>query len=1073
MDEHRELSYEEQVKGLAFVQNVVLKINQYLSAAIEMANRSQGVTDQEFWDNLFLSTRRNKTITVIETKNLTREPCPENPYEYLDFQGCNKYLLYGGDRLISDVDGRRTYARDSYSFFKTFGVEYRAAPLRQPDGSWLPTGPKDAYRSVLLSAMEIRNDKYAHDNVSVIRSVTLEAINRDLETLRSLTQPIARKHGWEKSLEPVGDFWNETSQQFRTQFGCVPLSLTEVAHELFTTEEDLTPEQSRAMEDAAQWLRLDRQKDTVYGEDRLMLLEKLRHVPSIAALLGTAASQTPEEAAQQARAVVPAGPPQPAAAPDPLPQPLWSPLPTAAAALLRRAGAVLSARSEILTALLDSFTLLVDETLFLSPEGREFLTEHLTPLLMKRRQTLYVDESVISTLFRQFRSSVPYTPLELSELDPELVPQLQDLRRQLHKSSKNAIKTLRFMRSRRCLEVAASPTNSSYSYENLCCLARTYPASRFLILTLDRQLAEELGDLPGRNAVVMKLGLDGQLLPFRATRPVFQAMLAADAAPKPQEAAAQSASSAKSPATPAAPSQAKPSIKLPRSGDRLAGEWPDGTRLELRLGKVLGQGGEGAIYETGQPGTVAKIYFARQRTAQRREKLQKMVAQDPHIPGLCWPQALLYTTDGAWAGYLMPRAEGRELALTVFHPGRNNSTITAQGWTRRSLALIAANIAATFAHMHEQGILMGDINPRNFLVTPECAVYLVDCDSYQFAGYPCPVGTPLYTPPEVHRQMKAAGREDYGYTRTEDNERYSLAVLLFEILMLGKAPYESCNTNNQDVIDAIIQGNFPYPYHTGEDEEDERQRGNIKAPVGKWRQIWSNTTYLVKTGFYNTFTGKDRLSAAEWAQVLREYARQIELGHSSDKLVPDGYKDTSGRDGDDGTKMVNLICHQCGRPFNLGEDVYRRRKSRGEPDLCATHWAIRQNFRRREKLVVCANCGEQFSTTVAEWMERTAANKPLLCPRCSNETVTCSRCGRTYTEKRDRVEELRGRGVSLLCPDCFDLSFPRTVCQSCGETFRPHREWLESRRRSGGPILCKRCQNKSAASSGGNKESGV
>lgn len=58
------------------------------------------------------------------------------------------------------------------------------------------------------------------------------------------------------------------------------------------------------------------------------------------------------------------------------------------------------------------------------------------------------------------------------------------------------------------------------------------------------------------------------------------------------------------------------------------------------------------------------------------------------------------------------------------------------------------------------------------------------------------------------------------------------------------------------MIDAIIEGNFPYPYRTGEDEEEERLRGNIKAPVGKWRQIWSNTTYLVKTGFYNTFTGK-------------------------------------------------------------------------------------------------------------------------------------------------------------------------------------------------------------------------
>lgn len=150
---------------------------------------------------------------------------------------------------------------------------------------------------------------------------------------------------------------------------------------------------------------------------------------------------------------------------------------------------------------------------------------------MKRHQKLHVDASVVSTLFQQFRKSVPYTPLELSELDPEMAPALQDLRRQMHKTSKTAIKTLRFLQERRCLEVVVSPTESPYSYENLRYLAHAYPASRFLVMTLDRQLAEELQDVPGRNAVVMKPSLDGQLLPFRATRPVFQAMLTASRGP--------------------------------------------------------------------------------------------------------------------------------------------------------------------------------------------------------------------------------------------------------------------------------------------------------------------------------------------------------------------------------------------------------------------------------------------------------------------------------------------------------------------------------------------------------------
>lgn len=102
---------------------------------------------------------------------------------------------------------------------------------------------------------------------------------------------------------------------------------------------------------------------------------------------------------------------------------------------------------------------------------------------------------------------------------------MQKLREQLHADSKNAIKTLRFLRERRCLEVAASPTESTNSYENFYYLAHAFPQQRFLVLSLERQLAEELKKAPGSNAVVMKIGLDGGLLPLRATRQVFQGML--------------------------------------------------------------------------------------------------------------------------------------------------------------------------------------------------------------------------------------------------------------------------------------------------------------------------------------------------------------------------------------------------------------------------------------------------------------------------------------------------------------------------------------------------------------------
>lgn len=1063
METTRVIDYQEKLNAHAFGKEMTTRVAQYMSRAIEAANRDYQVPDEEFWRRLFLPTGPDGQM-VVERSELGNT-CPARPYQILDLQGSNKYLLYGGRRVLGETDGRPVYATDSLNFFKKFHVEYFARAIRGKDGQWRAPGPKMPYVNVLHQAIRLRN-KYAHDNEAVIQKVTLESLKADLEVLEQLMEPAARNPGWEGELEGVEHYWEETKKQFEAKFGAAPIPVDEVSRELFMVEESVTPEQSRAMEEAVRWLRLDCQGGKIYGEDRQQLMDKLRHTPAVAGLLGTAACQTPEEAAVQAERT--GAKPAELRQQPALEQPLWKALPAEAAARLRRAESSISVEESMLAALLDSFTILVDESVFLSEEGRKLMTDHLAPLLMKRRQRLYVDESVVGELFRQFRGSAPYTALELADpelagLEPEQVEQMQQLRRELHQNSKTAIKTLRFMRERRCLEVAASPTSSLHSYENFFCLAQTYPEVRFLMLTQDGRLAEELKQVRGRNVVVCKTQLDGSLLPFRATRPAFEGMLSKlgdeQSAPAPGERTVHPVR-VEQPRReePAVGPAAAQTITPPVPGGRLMAQWPDGSRRELLLGKELGQGGEGAIYETAQRELVAKVYF--QPDGQRLEKLKFMVEHNPNISGLCWPQALLYNGRGEWMGFLMPRAVGKELAQTVFHPGRLASNVAAQGWTRKSLALIAANIAAIFEKMHEAGILMGDINPRNFIVAPDCTVCLVDCDSYQFGPFPCPVGTMLYTPPEVQIQMRKAGKEDYGYIRTEDNERYSLAVLLFEILMLGKAPYESRNNDNRDVQEAIIAGEFPYPYHSDEEDGESRPAGKLYAPVGQWRQIWSNTTYLVKTGFYNTFTGKGRLSAREWAETFREYVRQIELKHSSDELVPRNFKNTSGREGEGAAGLVDLVCQQCGEPFNLGEDVWRRRKSRGEPPLCPTHWDIRQNFQQREAYVTCGRCGKQYTAKVAEWTQRTEAGKPMLCPDCVNVQVVCSRCGRSYSEKRERVEELQARQTPLLCPDCFDTVFPRTVCQSCGETFRPHQNWLEARMRSGKPILCKRCENK-------------
>lgn len=798
-------------------------------------------------------------------------------------------------------------------------------------------------------------------------------------------------------------------------FGCAPISLEELGKELFLAEGPLSPEQRKALEEAEERAR--------------------------------------KRSARKPRS--PEGAPRPAAkAPKPLGTRAGP-----AEEVLRRAGTLFQPKERTLSALLDCFTPLVDESLFLSSEGQKLLNQDLAPLLVQRGQKLLVDESVVTELFRLFRGSVPYTDLELADLDPQQAQDLIAQRRELHSTSKNAIKVLRLLRQRKCLEVVFSPTDSPRPYGNLRQVAEDHAGNRFLALTMDRQLAEELKALP--NAAAAKPCLDGQLLVYRDTKANYPALLESPAlpqrpAPPKAEAPAAEPPAPKGGSWPSAkPPQAGtvfthtgeaktllPMGELPKTGVRVLAEWPGGRREELLLGaQVGGAGGEGTVYAVSRkPQTVAKIYHRDQLTEERRKKLQYMTASSPDIPGLCWPQAMLFNREGQWAGYLMPKAEAAELCRTVYKPGRNNRNITALGWSRKSLALIAANMAGIFARMHAKGILMGDVNPRNFLVAPDCGVFFVDCDSYQFGEFPCPVRSDRYTPPEVLKEVRRSGRENYNYLRTPDHERYSMAVVLFEILMLGKSPYESRSTDSDNVLDAIAAGSFPYPFRTGEEGEEAYTN---QAPVGRWREIWSHMTYQIKSGFHSTFTGKERL--------LREYVRQIELGHSSDDLTPEGFKDLDG-------SMLVKVCSECGKSYNIDEKTYARRSGR-EPDLCPTHRIMYQNFREREYEVPCSACGTPFKTLVSTWRDRTRRGLPMYCPKCASVQIPCSRCGELHTLSRERVDNLRAKNIRFLCSDCLDYERPLVTREGegCQETFRTNREKLDQLRRTGRPVLCSKC----------------
>ena len=244
---------------------------------------------------------------------------------------------------------------------------------------------------------------------------------------------------------------------------------------------------------------------------------------------------------------------------------------------------------------------------------------------------------------------------------------------------------------------------------------------------------------------------------------------------------------------PALRSPGDASLELDRPvqpGDELLTEEGQRVRLgePLTEGGETARGGEGVIYLCEQfPGLVAKIYHPGQLTAQRQEKLRTMLAHDPRIPGVCWPVHLLKNEQGQFVGYLMPRAPkgAMPLSKTVLKiGGRAVHDELMSGWTRRDLIRVAMRLAQLMERLHRKNILMGDVNAGNVMVdlTDSGSVFLVDTDSYQFDGYPCPVGTDEFTCPFVtvngQNVARPRGQVRYGtLLRGLEEERFSLAVL--------------------------------------------------------------------------------------------------------------------------------------------------------------------------------------------------------------------------------------------------------------------------------------------------------
>ncbi len=327
----------------------------------------------------------------------------------------------------------------------------------------------------------------------------------------------------------------------------------------------------------------------------------------------------------------------------------------------------------------------------------------------------------------------------------------------------------------------------------------------------------------------------------------------------------------------------------------------------IQLLTKVGAGGEGTVYETSQDGLVCKIYHSDRLKTYIIDKLDLMVTRQISHSAICWPFSQAYNPHGEMVGYLMPRAEGRALQPTFFIPPllRRNCP----DWTRIHLVNLSAAILDAVAYLHSLNVLLGDINPRNILVQDDSTIFLVDCDSYQVEGYPCPVGMPPYLSPELYKERLSS------ILRTERDEAFAVATLVFMLLHPGKPPYS--HEGGADPSRNVLRRHFPYP---------RGGKGAQGVPPGAWRFMFSHLPRYMKDTFHEVFTDGRYLHVGEWQELMSRYSSDLRNGYVSEDPFPKEFKRPSRQQIEAGIGFSRR-CTVCGEEFGTydeGEVVCRR-----------------------------------------------------------------------------------------------------------------------------------------------------
>ncbi len=375
--------------------------------------------------------------------------------------------------------------------------------------------------------------------------------------------------------------------------------------------------------------------------------------------------------------------------------------------------------------------------------------------------------------------------------------------------------------------------------------------------------------------------------------------------------------------------------------------------LGYTLDKPIEEGGESFIYP-GNGGHIFKIYKEHMITDERIAKITKMIEGDYNVPSnICWPKDLVFepSTKREIIGFTMKNVAsvhtGEQRCKTLTEIICSSGTPDPSwNWKRAELVRICIKISQIFNELHNQKILMGDVNPKNILVNKGCDVYFIDTDSYQFDNFVCPVGIPVFTSPRIHLLHRKS--ETFSTTpRTLEDEYYATAMLYYQILFLGSLPFPS---NGMSISHNTINKVFRHSISTD-------------------NTVWGNLTPTLRKAFESVFVHDVYPTDAEWTKMFEELYGDIVDGYSSNDIYPiefihkDYYKKI---------KYTDVKCIECGQMFS-GLPKSKRK-------TCYSCKVEQIDCIKNTVFGICSSCGIAYSVNNQDSKQLSG-----LCPDCAEK----------------------------------------------------------------------------------------